>query len=314
MLIILQTKHLYKTYNLLIYNLTFRKMAKCIKCKFEWSPRLKTPKICPSCKTKYWNRNKSLKKINSQKSSLLSKTQLNILSCYELIYQPLTEKEILRKIKKNPLNELKDLSQPALNYNLKILVYKELLEKTLNGYWIKFETLTNVFSKHLKEKYMKTLKNTNRKILDEVLPAELDKAITARFYKYSSGQTAGIIILSYLLSYSKNNSSTYTNKDVFDKFIRDIKIKKLIPLIKKSGGFDESIELLLCLKYYQDLLDDIRNEIEIEATTEVSLTFEEMFRDGQIIQKIKKDKKIDKNMIMYVKGNKIYGIHPNAFN
>ena len=27
---------------------------KCAKCKHEWMPRKKAPKLCPNCRTAYW--------------------------------------------------------------------------------------------------------------------------------------------------------------------------------------------------------------------------------------------------------------------
>ena len=31
------------------------KTLKCIKCKYEWIPRVCLVKMCPRCKTYYWN-------------------------------------------------------------------------------------------------------------------------------------------------------------------------------------------------------------------------------------------------------------------
>jgi predicted nucleic acid-binding Zn-ribbon protein len=38
-------------------------MLKCIRCKHTWPPRTQNlPKVCPECKSPYWNTEKRVKK------------------------------------------------------------------------------------------------------------------------------------------------------------------------------------------------------------------------------------------------------------
>ena len=41
---------------------------KCLRCKHKWYPRVpKFPKLCPSCKSKYWDQKRDDKEIKRKK-------------------------------------------------------------------------------------------------------------------------------------------------------------------------------------------------------------------------------------------------------
>lgn len=45
------------------------KELECLRCKHTWYPRTpKKPKLCPSCKSKYWNEARDEKPNNSKKT------------------------------------------------------------------------------------------------------------------------------------------------------------------------------------------------------------------------------------------------------
>ncbi len=43
-------------------------ILKCLRCRHEWIPRtFNKPKLCPSCKSKYWNQIREKKNADSSK-------------------------------------------------------------------------------------------------------------------------------------------------------------------------------------------------------------------------------------------------------
>ncbi len=41
--------------------INIKKQLKCLRCNFEWNPRKKEVRICPRCKSAWWDKEKNVK-------------------------------------------------------------------------------------------------------------------------------------------------------------------------------------------------------------------------------------------------------------
>jgi Zn finger protein HypA/HybF involved in hydrogenase expression len=48
---------------------------KCLKCNYEWTPRITNPKCCPECKTRKWNIAQPIISTSGEKVELVGKEE-----------------------------------------------------------------------------------------------------------------------------------------------------------------------------------------------------------------------------------------------
>ncbi len=136
--------------------------CKCIKCNKNWISRLEIPKICPNCKTKYWNKERTEKEIikNPFKNTTLTKFIIN----YSTVNK-------IGKTQKQKAEQL-EIKQPNISVGLKFLrkcgylkQNKQLnLTKILIDYIIHKKKL---IKQQEKEYYMNILSSKNFKTPQE---------------------------------------------------------------------------------------------------------------------------------------------------
>ena len=85
-------------------------MEKCKRCNYEWSPRLGKVRICPKCKSKHWDKEKS--KVSIKEENIYNNpTYTSILLL--LVPFPLNQ---------NQLSKYCNISQPAISKKIKNLM------------------------------------------------------------------------------------------------------------------------------------------------------------------------------------------------
>lgn len=141
-------------------------MEKCKRCNNEWEPRLEKVKICPKCKSKYWNQDKS--KISLKEENIFNNpSYTNILLI--LVPFPLTQEE---------LSKYCNISQPAISKkirNLRVLKYISIDHKRMKKVYYTIET----------ERLISDILTMLKNILEEKLKiqiSELEKPLLYRFY------------------------------------------------------------------------------------------------------------------------------------
>mgnify|MGYP001611697662 CR=1 FL=1 len=138
-------------------------MEKCKRCNYEWNPRLEKIKICPNCKSKYWDKEKS--KISLKEENIFNNPSYTSILLI-LVPFPLTQEDLAKHC---------NISQPAISKkirNLMVLKYITVDHKRLKKVYYTIETdklisdILTMLKDTLRDKFKIQIEELSKPLLD----------------------------------------------------------------------------------------------------------------------------------------------------